>query len=420
METRGPTVSFCRFVDQAIRLLAAFACAYCANAAMAQTTTQRASPSFDLVGFATVKAYEVDRLTGGGDGPVVEVRTAEAFRAAVERSDIKEKSDRDNTPRVVKVIADIDLGELANERGGDELKSVGRVEVRSNTTIYAPGAGATIRRGIVEMHGAHNVIIRNLAFRDLWENDPTGKYDRFGWDFVRITNSGTTASHHVWIDHCDFGKCYDGQLDITHGSDLITVSWCHFAGDERGPHKKSMLIGHSSGENAAKTDRGRLNVTLHHNWFENIEDRAPRARFGNIHAFNNFVNGANNGTISVSGAVTLVENSVYKNTRIATTFSHAGDTVDKERGGTLVVVNSRNLDPRAPSSDENDRFELEHNFQSSTGREQMKFNAPASWPWSDLSVLPYEYALDPVGDVPDLVQHFAGTGKIASNGVPQC
>ena len=42
---------------------------------------------------------------------------------------------------------------------------------------------------------------------------------------------------------------------------------------------------------AAALDRGRLNVTLHHNLFENIADRAPRARFGNIHAFNILVDG---------------------------------------------------------------------------------------------------------------------------------
>ena len=39
-------------------------------------------------------------------------------------------------------------------------------------------------------------------------------------------------------------------------------------GDERGPQKKVSLIGHSP--SAAAEDKGRLNVTLHHNWYENI------------------------------------------------------------------------------------------------------------------------------------------------------
>ena len=196
-------------------------------------------PSCDLVGFATISAHGLSTTTGGGNAPVISVRTARELQAALERTDIKKKADRDNTPRVVRIDADIDLGDLANEQPGEEIKSVGRVHVLSNTTLYALGAGATLRRGILEVHGAHNVVIRNLKFRDLWEDDPTGKFDRFGWDYVRIANSGKTRSHHVWVDHCDFEKCYDGLLDITHGSDLVTISWCRFAGDARGPQARS-------------------------------------------------------------------------------------------------------------------------------------------------------------------------------------
>src|ERR1019366_4240458 len=106
------------------------------------------------------------------------------------------------------------------------------------------------------------------------------------------------------------------------------------------PQKKVSLIGHSSSANAAATDRGRLNVTLHHNWFVNIDDRALRARFGNIHAFNNLIEGAQNATISVTGAVTLVERCVYRDARIATTYSHAADTIAKGHGGTIAIVDS--------------------------------------------------------------------------------
>lgn len=393
--------------------------AYFGSLSLAQTAKPSAKPDetaalFKLVGFATINAYGVGQTTGGS-GPVVEVRTAEEFRDALERSENKKKSDQDNTPRIVKVVGDIDLAELANERPGNEIKSVGKVEIRSNTTLFSAGEGATIRHGILDVHGAHNVIIRNLKFRDLWEYDPTGKYDRFGWDYVRLTSSGKTATHHVWIDHCDFGKCYDGQIDITHGSDLVTVSWCHLAGDERGPHKKSMLIGHSSSETARAMDQGRLNVTLHHNWFENIDDRAPRVRFGNIHVFNDFVDGASNATISVMHAVTLVENCVYKDTRIATTFSHAADRTEKEHDGTICIVNSRNIEPRAAitNATTNEKFEMENNFKGNVEREKLEFNAPKDWKWENRNVLPYPYRPDPVDSVPDLVKRQAGTGKVS-------
>lgn len=372
-------------------------------------------PNFSLTGFASVPGEGMGATTGGGDGPVTVVFTATELQNAVERLDIADKKSRDNTPRVVLVAADIDLGALANEPPGTQLKAVGRVLVRSNTTIYAAGAGQTIRHGIVEVKGAHNVIIRNLSFRDLWEEDPSGNYDSLGWDYVRITNSGTTRSHHVWVDHCDFGKVYDGMLDITHGSDLVTVSWCRFAGDERGPQKKASLIGHSSSAAAAATDRGRLNVTFHHNWFSSINDRAPRARFGNIHVYNDFVDGAENATISVAGAVTLVENSLYRDARIATSFSHDKDAVSKGRGGTICIVDSRNESPRAAkaAANKDQQFEVEHNFVSSVPRETLQFNAVADFEWKSLGALPYSYKPDAVDEVPALVKQYAGTGKLA-------
>jgi pectate lyase len=31
-----------------------------------------------------------------------------------------------------------------------------------------------------------------------------------------------------WFDHCDISDGSDGNLDITNGSDLVTVSWTQF------------------------------------------------------------------------------------------------------------------------------------------------------------------------------------------------
>nr|WP_234341323.1 hypothetical protein [Streptomyces sp. NRRL S-646] len=72
---------------------------------------------------------------------------------------------------------------------------------------------------------------------------------------------------------------HDGLLDITGGSDLVTVSWSRFA-----DHDKAMLIGNSD---SATGDRGKLRVTLHHNQFESIVQRAPRVRFGQVHVYDN-------------------------------------------------------------------------------------------------------------------------------------
>ncbi|MBC7783245.1 MAG: hypothetical protein H7144_05345 [Burkholderiales bacterium] len=368
-------------------------------------------PDFTQVGFSTLNAYGDNGTTGGGDVEPVIVRTAQEFQTQVERLDIKKKADRDTAPRVIVVGGDIDLGELKNGNAGTELKNVGIVRIVSNTTIYA-AAGATLRRGTLDIHGKHNIIIRNLAFRDLWEFDPTGEYDKNGWDYLRITNQGDVLSHHVWIDHCDFGKVYDGQLDVVHGSDLVTISWCKFAGDDRGAQKKVTLIGH--GPNNSAQDLGRLNVTLHHNWYENFEDRAPRSRFGNIHSFNNYINGATHATISVLGAVTLVEANHYDDVGIATTFSHADDNLRKNRAGTIVIADSINTNPRQlkPTTRPDEAFSQENNFKGNVERHAMEFRKPLGFEWADRKGLPYPYKPDPVADVAGVVKAFAGIGKI--------
>jgi pectate lyase len=367
-----------------------------------------AAPDFAQVGFSTVNALGVNGTSGGGDQPAIVVRTAAEFHDAAERLDIKNKLARERAPRVILVANDIDLGELKNMRGGSALKDVGIVRPASNTTIRGAGAGVTIRRGTIEVHGKHNIIIQNLAFRDLWEFDPTDKYDQHGWDYIRITRKSGIFSHHIWVDHCDFGKAYDGQLDIVHGSDLVTVSWCKFAGDARGPQKKACLIGHSARND--EEDKGRLNVTMHHNWFENIDDRSPRARFGNVHLFNNYVNGARYATVSVVGAAMLIENCHYNDVQCATRFSHADDAVAKGRGGTIAVVNCLNTEPR-PATRRADEIEQIPSLKSNIERAMLLFNPPADFEWADRKQLPYHYTPDAVEQVPQIVRQHAGVGK---------
>jgi pectate lyase len=100
----------------------------------------------------------------------------------------------------------------------------------------------------------------------------------------------------VWVDHDSFTdgdhpdrlnpivfgrefQVHDGELDITKGADLVTVSWNSFR-----DHDKTMLIGSTDNPTL---DTGKLRVTLHHNRFENLLQRAPRVRFGQVHVFDN-------------------------------------------------------------------------------------------------------------------------------------
>ena len=105
-----------------------------------------------------------------------------------------------------------------------------------------------------------------------------------------------SASHHLWFDHCDISDGTDGNLDITNGSDFVTVSWTKFhytsrsdnsGNDSTGAsgHRFSNLIGAADG---LAIDVGHLNVTWHHDWWaDNVNQRMPRTRAGKIHVFNN-------------------------------------------------------------------------------------------------------------------------------------
>ncbi|WBO65040.1 pectate lyase family protein [Streptomyces camelliae] len=171
------------------------------------------------------------------------------------------------------------------------------LKVPANTTIVGvPGTSAGITGGDLTVKGVDNVIIRNLTFsatEDCFPQwDPTDG-DKGNWNsqYDAVTLRGAT---HVWADHNTFtdaphfdsatpnhyGRQYqvhDGDLDITNGSDLVTVEHNRFT-----DHDKTMLIGSSD-----KDSTGKLRVSIHHNVWKGIVQRAPLARIGQIHVYNN-------------------------------------------------------------------------------------------------------------------------------------
>ncbi|MGW7238917.1 pectate lyase family protein [Streptomyces sp. NPDC054804] len=170
--------------------------------------------------------------------------------------------------------------------------------VPANTSIVGvPGTKAGITGGMLQIQSVDNVIVRNLTFSDTedcfpqW--DPTDGDDG-NWNsaYDSVTLRGAT---HVWADHNTFtdaghfdstnpkyyGREYqvhDGELDITKSSDLVTVEQNQFTS-----HDKTMLIGSSDSEPS-----GKLRVTLHHNVWKGIVQRAPLTRVGQVHLYNNY------------------------------------------------------------------------------------------------------------------------------------
>jgi pectate lyase len=181
-----------------------------------------------------------------------------------------------------------------------------RIRIPANTTIYGIGRNAVVRGAWFDVRPSStsgntpmNVIIRHVNFLDTadcfpaWDpNDGAAGNWNAAYDSISVRNST-----HVWIDHNRFadvrtsdetlpvlfGRIYqvhDGLVDITNVSDHITVSWNQFLN-----HDKTMLIGSSD---SAAADRGALRVTLHHNLFADVGQRAPRVRFGQVHVYNNY------------------------------------------------------------------------------------------------------------------------------------
>ncbi|MDX3575719.1 MULTISPECIES: polysaccharide lyase family 1 protein [unclassified Streptomyces] len=170
-------------------------------------------------------------------------------------------------------------------------------KVPANTSLVGvPGTAAGISGGMLQIQNVDNVIVRNLNFaatEDCFPQwDPTdGSTGNWNSNYDSVSLRGAT---HVWADHNTFTdaphldsvnpkyygrefQIHDGSLDITKSSDLVTVSRNQFTN-----HDKTMLIGSSDSEPA-----GKLRVSIHHNVWKGIVQRAPLARVGQVHIYNN-------------------------------------------------------------------------------------------------------------------------------------
>jgi pectate lyase len=251
-----------------------------------------------VMGWASVDGMNQNGTTGGGAAQPVVVTTLEAFKSAVSGS----------AAAVVYLNAKLAPASIA---------------IGSNKTVV--GVCGAEFHGHLGISKASNVILRNLKVVGYGVGDCT-KDPAFdasvgcssGADAISITS----ASHHVWVDHCDVSDGTDGNLDINAGSDFITVSWTKFhytprtdnVGDDStgaNGHRFSNLIGSADD---VPEDVGHLNVTWHHDWWaDNVNQRMPRTRNGKIHVVNSLFTASGNSYCTNAGfqAHLLVENNVY-------------------------------------------------------------------------------------------------------------
>lgn len=225
-----------------------------------------------------------------------------------------------------------------------------KIENTSNLLIYSKN-GAKLTHCGFKLTSDTNVVFRNLMFDEIWqwEDTPTtnsskiGDYDYFGWAYFKIA-----FSEYIWIDHCSFGKAYDGLIDYSNpfymnketafrapygakGSNGLHISYCAFnAGNDdkdgylyqmmseiendylygekknllyknlrdKGctfdeifygialPQKKGFLLGDEGNGESEYQYNLSLNVSFAYSSFKNIKDRLPKLRGGNSYVYN--------------------------------------------------------------------------------------------------------------------------------------
>ena len=265
-----------------------------------------ARSAFAADGYANVGGT----TTGGSGTPVVCTSLAQLTAAA-----------SDDVSRVVHISGTINLGS-SNFRVG------------SNKTIVGLGSGSGFVGDLI-CRLENNIVLQNLKF-----TNPSSAGDGDG-----LTIYGST---HVWVTHCTFTQCGDGSLDITHGSDNVTVSWCKFQYTSNTGHNFVNLIGHS--DNNAAEDTGKLHITFHHNWWSTLcVERMPRMRFGRVHSYNNYFNCAGNNycvRASIQSEIRLQNNSFEGINTPYEKFassSSTGSQVGKINASGSLTVNCSNV-----------------------------------------------------------------------------
>ncbi len=231
-----------------------------------------------LTGFATYSDMGLYGTTGGGNGTIVKVSTASALSSHA----------KDDTPKVIIIEGDIYSDESVV------------INIGSNKTIIGAGGGVTLTRFCLNVSGAQNIIIRNIAIKN---GAPDGMAFR--------------NSHHVWVDHCDLSNCSDGLLDFTVGSSYLTVSWTKFS-----DHSKATLC--NSGTQHFE-DRGKNRATYHHCAFINTVQRNPRIGYGLGHVYNCYWEANSSYCVGYhTGAKMVVENGYFYNTKNPFNQMYAG------------------------------------------------------------------------------------------------
>ncbi|MEV2251053.1 pectinesterase family protein [Streptomyces sp. NPDC050147] len=259
-------------------------------------------------GFASVNALGQNGTYGGRDGKTVTVKTLADLEKYATASD----------PYVIVVAATITM----NPKGKE-------IKVASDKTIVGSGtSGQIVGGGFFLGQGVHNVIIRNLTIRDSY----AGTWNDKEHDFDAVQMDG---AHHVWIDHNDLRHMADGLIDSRKDTTYLTVSW-----NKLSDNNKTFGIGW--------TENTTADITIHHNWFRETEQRNPSTdNVAHAHLYNNYLQDVSDtditssyGNYSRGNTKMVLENSYFEGLNNPVIRDSSASVV--QRGNIFVRTSGRN------------------------------------------------------------------------------
>ncbi|MFG3407785.1 polysaccharide lyase family 1 protein [Streptomyces sp. NPDC048142] len=323
-------------------------------------------------GSATGYATQNGGTTGGAGGRTVRATTGTAIHAALcGRA-------ADSTPIVIEVEGTINHGNTSKVSGDSCNTADGVIELKqiSNVTIVGVGGGAVFDQIGIHIRESSNIVIQNVTVRNVKKSgSPTSN----GGDAIGM-ESGV---RNVWVDHTTLeasggeSEGYDGLFDMKADTRYVTLSYSVLRDSGRGG-----LVGSS------ESDVSNGFVTYHHNLYENIDSRAPLLRGGIAHMYNNhYVRLNSSGINSRAGARAKVENNYFEDSKdvLGTFYTDAAG---------YWQVSGNTLDSVTWSSPGGDNQPAGPDMKSTT-----------------TVGIPYSYAADAAGCVPDVVSRTAGAGK---------
>jgi pectate lyase len=239
--------------------------------------------------------------TGGAGGAVVTATTGAAINAALcARASV-------STPIIIRVDGTINHGNTTRATGScDTTATEIQFKGVSNVTLVGVSNRGVLDQIGIHLRGASNIIIQNLHVMNVKKS---GSPLSNGGDAIGMEST----VNNIWVDHntleASGGESdgYDSMLDMKAGVTNVTVSWNHYRNSSR-----AGLIGSSDSDDA------NTNITFHHNYYENIEQRTPLLRHGLAHTYNNYWFNVSNsemihGINSRMGGRILVEGNYFKN-----------------------------------------------------------------------------------------------------------